>query len=276
MKALRAFAIVGTMGITGCTGHMSDVYELGASQTSGAGSQFTFVNNTRIGSLSPQPPMAIPDNSVREERNVTSPTNAMPNITATPFMVEFFSSVVSEDNLTRPHGHMRYCAEDYNRCLPYEQPYSVVRINAQVMQKMMDINLRVNRQILPREDMDIYGEPERWAIPTTEGDCEDYGLLKEDLLIQAGFPPSALSIAVVKQSNGDPHAVLIVRTNEGDYSLDNLTNEIVLIQDTPYELLKRQSYADPKVWTHITTEDTNMVSTPTAISSSPLSQNSPS
>jgi predicted transglutaminase-like cysteine proteinase len=82
------------------------------------------------------------------------------------------------------------------------------------------------------------------------GDCEDFALTKAKMLLDLGYPASALHIecAMYKDSptpnNG--HAWLVVQTDQGDYALDNLHNELQAninmksIIDTDYIMRRRQ------------------------------------
>jgi predicted transglutaminase-like cysteine proteinase len=92
--------------------------------------------------------------------------------------------------------------------------------------KMVEINARVNATIAPRTDLEMWGREEIWSYPVKYGDCEDYVLQKRHELIQAGFHTSNLLITVVLQPNGDGHAVLTVRTDRGDFVLDNLVSKV--------------------------------------------------
>ena len=68
------------------------------------------------------------------------------------------------------------------------------------------------------------------------------------MLMQAGWPREALLITVVRDKNGDGHAVLTVKTDKGEFILDNQTDDILLWSDTGYRFVKRQSQTDPNVW----------------------------
>ncbi len=105
----------------------------------------------------------------------------------------------------------------------------------------MAVNARVNRTIKPETDEELYHRPEFWAYPTTAGDCEDLVLEKRRELIGKGWPVGALLITVVRQRNGEGHAVLTVLTDRGDVILDNLQQRIRLWSDTDYAYVKRQS-----------------------------------
>ena len=113
--------------------------------------------------------------------------------------------------------------------------------------------------IEPKSDIDIYGKEEVWTYPDQAGDCEDYVLLKRQLLINEGLSPSDLLITVVRKPDGEGHAVLTVRTNRGDFVLDNLTTKVMLWKDTPYTYLKRQSARHAGHWVSIEMPDQTVV-----------------
>jgi predicted transglutaminase-like cysteine proteinase len=106
--------------------------------------------------------------------------------------------------------------------------------------------------VTPRTDLEIWGREEVWSYPTNSiGDCEDYVLEKRRLLMKAGIPAGNLLITVVRQPNGDGHAVLTVNTDRGDYVLDNLDGRVLVWTATPYTYLKRQSSKNSGAWVSI-------------------------
>ncbi len=72
-------------------------------------------------------------------------------------------------------------------------------------------------------------------------DCEDFALLKRRMLIQRGFSAADLLMTVVRKPDGEGHAVLTLRTAEGDFVLDNLASDVKPWFATPYSFVKRQS-----------------------------------
>ena len=78
---------------------------------------------------------------------------------------------------------------------------------------------------------------------TATATCEDYVLQKRKMLMQAGWPREALLVTVVRDKHGDGHAILTVKTDKGEYILDNQTDNILLWADTGYRFVKRQSHA---------------------------------
>ena len=55
-------------------------------------------------------------------------------------------------------------------------------------------------------------------------------------------------MTVVRDHNGNGHAVLTVKSDRGEYILDNQTNDVLSWADTGYRFVKRQSQSDPNVW----------------------------
>jgi predicted transglutaminase-like cysteine proteinase len=148
-----------------------------------------------------------------------------------------------------PIGWVEFCIEYDPECKTKpSQPRDVV-LSVQALKDLDRVNLWVNTRVKPMTDMEHWGVVERWNYPDDGyGDCEDYVLLKRKMLIQAGWPREALLITVVRDKRGDGHAVLTVKTDKGEYILDNQNDQILLWSDTGYRFVKRQSQADPNVW----------------------------
>ena len=127
-----------------------------------------------------------------------------------------------------------------------------IQIGEAELEVIRAINNRANRSIRPISDMDQYRIAERWALPTKRGgDCEDYAIFKKQELVRAGFPPEQLLIAAVLDRNRQSHAVLVVRTENGDLVLDNLTSRIVSWQKTGYTFLRMQDPRQPNRWVSV-------------------------
>jgi predicted transglutaminase-like cysteine proteinase len=148
-----------------------------------------------------------------------------------------------------PIGWVEFCVEYDPECRTKPSAPRDVVLSAQAWKDLQRINLWVNTNVKPMTDMDHWGVVERWNYPDDGyGDCEDYVLQKRKMLLQAGWPRVALLITVVRDKNGDGHAVLTVKTDKGEYILDNQTDTIVLWGDTGYRFVKRQAQSDPNVW----------------------------
>jgi predicted transglutaminase-like cysteine proteinase len=106
----------------------------------------------------------------------------------------------------------------------------------------------MNTEIVPVTDEDHYKVGELWTYPDGAGDCEDIALAKRQALIEEGWDPSTLLMAVVRERNGAGHAVLMVRTDRGDLILDNQVGTVKLWSETDYQFIKRQSQENAGQW----------------------------
>lgn len=148
-----------------------------------------------------------------------------------------------------PIGWVDFCAQNRRECETRPMPARDVVLTPTTWRDLTRINQLVNTKIKPLTDMEHWGVLERWSYPEDGyGDCEDYVLLKRRMLIQAGWPRQALLITVVRDARGDGHAVLTVKTDKGEFILDNQNEEILLWSETSYRFVKRQSQTDPNTW----------------------------
>jgi predicted transglutaminase-like cysteine proteinase len=148
-----------------------------------------------------------------------------------------------------PIGWSDFCIEYAPECDTKPLEARDVVLTPKASRDLSRINKWVNESVWPITDMDHWGVVERWNYPDDGyGDCEDYVLLKRKMLLQAAWPRQALLITVVRDHNGDGHAVLTVKTDKGEFILDNQSPEIVLWSETGYHFVKRQSQTDPNNW----------------------------
>ena len=86
------------------------------------------------------------------------------------------------------------------------------------------INSDVNASVTYKTDLEQYSTPELWVEAGIFGDCEDYALLKRELLKEQGFDAEKIHLATcwinyIADDTG--HCVLIVETDKGQFILDN-------------------------------------------------------
>lgn len=150
-----------------------------------------------------------------------------------------------------PIGYIGFCQEHPADCQHNTKaPVRIVMTSASFA-AMAAVDRDINHRIRPATDMEVYGVEEKWEYPVDRGDCEDYVLLKRRTLLQAGWPRSALLITVLRDENGDGHAVLTVVSDQGDFILDNRTDDVLPWQETPYQYIKRQSQYDQQAWVYV-------------------------
>lgn len=118
---------------------------------------------------------------------------------------------------------------------------AIITMTPQIWKMLVATNRKINNKIKPKTDMEHWGVADRWDIPTDGyGDCEDYQLLKRQILVKEGLPRRALRMTVVIDEQNEGHAVLMVRTDQGDYILDNKTSAILPWSETNYVYVKQE------------------------------------
>jgi predicted transglutaminase-like cysteine proteinase len=167
------------------------------------------------------------------------------------------SGMYTGGRTTQPVGHYEFCQRVPAECAVRSAGARPVELTRRLWNEIVTINHQVNVEVAPRTDYEMWGREEYWSYPTNVGDCEDYVLEKRRRLIAVGVPAGNLLVTVVRQPNGDGHAVLTVQTHLGDFILDNLEPRVLDWSETEYRFLKRQSDRHAGVWVSIT-DDRNV------------------
>jgi predicted transglutaminase-like cysteine proteinase len=148
-----------------------------------------------------------------------------------------------------PIGWIEFCVENARDCKTPKTAARDIVMSNQTWTSLVRINDWVNQSIKPITDMDHWGVVEKWSYPDDGyGDCEDYVLLKRRMLVEAGWPREALLVTVVRDKKGEGHAVLTVKTDKGEFILDNQEERVLLWSETGYRFVKRQSQFDQNTW----------------------------
>lgn len=117
------------------------------------------------------------------------------------------------------------------------------------------VNQRVNRSVLQRSDLAIFGVDEYWRAAGSArgamGDCEDIALEKRKQLVAAGFAEERLFLAVVYKARVGLHTVLVARTDSGDMLLDSLSAKVRRWHDGGYSWLRIQRPGQPLHWNRL-------------------------
>ncbi len=153
---------------------------------------------------------------------------------------------------SQPIGHYDFCRTNPDECSIRPNNLAPATMTDAFMRKLTSISAEVNAAVKPMSDIDIYGKDEVWAYPDKGvGDCEDYVLKKRRELNRTGVSLANLLITVLRKPDGEGHAVLTVRTDKGDYILDNLTDRVRRWDETDYIFLKRQAIDNTGRWVSI-------------------------
>jgi predicted transglutaminase-like cysteine proteinase len=157
-----------------------------------------------------------------------------------------YASVGADTSI--PYGWIEFCQRYQGEC---EAAGKVADVNLteSSLREIRQVNVFVNHAVEPVSDMEHWGVVDRWDLPMDgKGDCEDYALMKRKILIERGYPRSALLVTVVRDAQNEGHAILTVKTNGGEYILDNLTDDVKPVNRVAYRFVKRQSQKDPNEW----------------------------
>src|SRR5215218_363072 len=142
----------------------------------------------------------------------------------------------------------QFCSRLPEECRIDPAEPALLTLTPEVWHLLKRTNKRVNVAIRPKTDREHWGVEDRWNYPDDGyGDCEDFQLLKRSLLIEAGLPRRALRMAVVADKEGNGHAVLMVRSDRGDFVLDNSTDAVLAWNETGYRFIKREG-SDDLAW----------------------------
>lgn len=189
-------------------------------------------------------------------RNATKIASVIVAITAAGVLTPAFGQTREKllyvsvgENSRPPIGWVQFCQDRPWECRTERSEPRDVDLTPAARKEMERVNRFVNERIKPLTDLEHYGVIEKWTYPEDGyGDCEDYVLLKRRMLMQLGWPREALLITVVRDKKGDGHSVLTVRTNKGEFILDNQVEEVLPWYQTGYRYTKRQSQSDPNIW----------------------------
>ena len=139
------------------------------------------------------------------------------------------------------YGWVEFCQRHPQECAFDPTEPAAVALTPKTWQTIVSVNRKVNATIQAVTDQEHWGIPDRWDLPTDGyGDCEDFQLLKRKQLAEAGLPRRAMRMTVVIDEKGEGHAVLMVRTDRGDFVLDNKTSAVLPWHQTGYVYIKRE------------------------------------
>jgi predicted transglutaminase-like cysteine proteinase len=166
-----------------------------------------------------------------------------------------------------PSGHVEFCQTYAKLCDPHQhsprelmERHELDEFTQLQLSQALQTAFSEIVQVADKDQM--HGRPEKWDIPVRlrpdgykEGDCEDFDLWWVEHLAKRGFRRNNLVIAAVRtepvRGVRELHAVLVVRTKDGDYILDNRYRAVRSLAEARaagYTFISRQSFLDPRVW----------------------------
>jgi len=137
-------------------------------------------------------------------------------------------------------------------------------------ERLAVVNQYFNQRIAFGEDIDVWGEEDRWASPLEtlakgRGDCEDYAIAKYASLLAAGVSPARLRLVYVRArlpqprrptaseaaaaGTGSAHIVLAYQAGQADEPLilDNLKPDVLPASARP-DLTPVFSFSAEGLW----------------------------
>jgi predicted transglutaminase-like cysteine proteinase len=161
------------------------------------------------------------------------------------------AAMVTGGVTSQPIGHYEFCKQYPSECNQRSRSAPAPKLSSTGWAMLHSINASVNARYVAMTDKEMYGREEVWVYPTDAADCEDFALQKRRELMGRGFAPSDVLMTVVRKPDGEGHAVLTVRTADGDFVLDNLDNRVRPWNETSYTFLKRQASFNSGRWVTI-------------------------
>lgn len=139
-------------------------------------------------------------------------------------------------------GWAHFCRRLPSECAVDTAEAATITLTPRVWNTIVSVNRSVNARIRAVTDEEHWGVADQWDLPTDGmGDCEDFQLLKRRMLADEGLPRRAMRMTVVIDEKGEGHAVLTIRTNRGDFVLDNKVGAVLPWFETGYQFIKRES-----------------------------------
>ena len=146
-----------------------------------------------------------------------------------------------------PAGFVGFCVKHSRDCLISSAHPSTVSFTPDRRAELEQIQVATNAAIAPRANA-----AHTWDYARDGGgDCNTYALTKRQALIAQGWPEDSLLLAAAYDELGEGHLVLIARTGDGDFALDNRVDHVVEWSALPYRWISMQSQNSPARWVKI-------------------------
>jgi predicted transglutaminase-like cysteine proteinase len=172
-------------------------------------------------------------------------------------------------NTSIPTGWSDFCKRYAGECshVDYQSPPQLIHLNAKMWKTLKSVNDTWNRIIVSASDIDHWGAIDQWDLVDASegqdhrGDCEDFALSKRKTLIERyGVPATAVLVTVVQMNERELHAILVARTDRGDFVLDNMASEVLAWDQAyaPNKYVKQLSAYNEDEWRTITQPDSEI------------------
>jgi predicted transglutaminase-like cysteine proteinase len=162
------------------------------------------------------------------------------------------AGIVFNKPVLAPVAFVRFCVRYQEDCKvsPRGSDRAPIPLTKARLVELAKVNQHVNRAIKPETNLGgVMGEV--WLVAPHQGDCTDYAVTKRHELLARGWSSHSLLLTEVVVASGEHHLVLVVRTSEGDFVLDNLNAHVRPISQIAYGWVRAQQIENPKFWAKI-------------------------
>ncbi len=151
-----------------------------------------------------------------------------------------------------PMAFVKFCMQYPRECEVRRMAFrrNPVTLTKSRWDELVKVNNNVNHAIIPQaNEKGVLNE--KWLLSPRAGDCNDYAVSKRHELLARGWPSRSLVLAEVEIAAGEHHLVLMVRTREDDFVLDNLSATVRPVSQIHYRWVRAQSASNPRFWSSI-------------------------
>jgi predicted transglutaminase-like cysteine proteinase len=187
------------------------------------------------------------------QANSAAPSSARTAFYSVPRRLESNTIRIGFDTPSlAPMAFVRFCIQYPQDCTVRRMAFRPGRVVLSEARKaeLATVNRDVNRAIRPQANDNGVME-EEWLVSPREGDCNDYAVTKRHELLARGWSSRSLLLAEVVIASGEHHLVLVVRTREDDFVLDNLNQNVRPVSQIRYQWVRAQQEKNPKFWSTI-------------------------
>jgi predicted transglutaminase-like cysteine proteinase len=194
----------------------------------------------------------LPIISPKSAEGSASLQNREPIFRSPAFQSDSVERITFNKPTLAPVAFIRFCSRYPDDCKTNSTDLSraPVQLTKAKWAELTKINRDVNRAIKPEENLGGVAA-EEWLVAPRHGDCNDYAVTKRHELLERGWPSHSLLLTEVVVASGEHHLVVIVRTAEDDFVLDNLRQDVRPVSEIQYELVRAQQTENPRFWSAV-------------------------
>jgi predicted transglutaminase-like cysteine proteinase len=157
------------------------------------------------------------------------------------------TAMATGDAVIPPSGFVGFCVQHSQECLVPSAHISSIALTPDRRAELEQVQVATNQSIRPRAN-----PAHTWNYASDgAGDCNTYALTKRAALMERGWPKDSLLLAAAYDELGEGHLVLIARTSDGDFALDNRVSHVVEWSALPYRWVSMQSQSSPARWVKV-------------------------